>query len=80
MKLVRHGPPGRERPGIIDAQGNARDLNGVCEDFAPAFFANDGLARVRPVAIVATRDDPRQRLDHSNAGNCQRFSFALQRG
>ncbi len=43
MKLVRHGQPGRERPGIIDAQGGIRDLGGHCKDFDPAFFAGDGL-------------------------------------
>lgn len=44
MKLVRHGTSGMERPGIIDADGNIRDLSGVVEDFTPRFFANDGLA------------------------------------
>lgn len=49
MKLLRHGPKGKERPGILDAQGNIRDLGSVCEDFGPAFFASDGLSRLRQV-------------------------------
>jgi 2-keto-4-pentenoate hydratase/2-oxohepta-3-ene-1,7-dioic acid hydratase in catechol pathway len=49
MKLVRHGQAGKERPGLIDSEGNIRDLSGICEDFGPAFFANDGIRRVRSV-------------------------------
>jgi len=28
MKPLRHGPPGRERPGMLDADGRLRDLSG----------------------------------------------------
>ncbi len=47
MKLVRHGPKGQERPGVIDSDGKIRDLHGVCEDFGPAFFKSDGIQRLR---------------------------------
>jgi 2-keto-4-pentenoate hydratase/2-oxohepta-3-ene-1,7-dioic acid hydratase in catechol pathway len=49
MKLVRHGSKGKERPGIVDAAGDLRDLSGVCDDFTPAFFAHDGLRKLRDV-------------------------------
>ena len=29
MKFVRHGAPGRERPGILDAEGNVVDAQAV---------------------------------------------------
>ena len=29
MKLVRYGPAGREKPGIVDADGKIRDLSRV---------------------------------------------------
>ena len=32
MKLLRHGPAGREKPGIVDADGRIRDLAGVVGD------------------------------------------------
>jgi 2-keto-4-pentenoate hydratase/2-oxohepta-3-ene-1,7-dioic acid hydratase in catechol pathway len=47
MKLVRHGAAGHERPGLVDAHGQIRDLGDACEDFTPAFFAHGGLERVR---------------------------------
>lgn len=52
MKLVRHGPPGKERPGILDSGGDVRDLGSVSEDFGPAFFAEDGLRQLRGVRIA----------------------------
>jgi 2-keto-4-pentenoate hydratase/2-oxohepta-3-ene-1,7-dioic acid hydratase in catechol pathway len=51
MKLVRHGPVGQERPGILDSQGQVRDLASVCEDFGPKFFASGGIERLRSVNV-----------------------------
>ena len=34
MKLLRYGEVGQEKPGIIDAQGQIRDLSGVIDDVA----------------------------------------------
>lgn len=51
MKLVRHGPKGQERPGVLDGDGNIRDLSGVSEDFGPQFFASDGLRQLRAPRI-----------------------------
>ena len=49
MKLVRHGPSGRERPGLMDGQGQVRDLHGVCADFGPSFFAADGIETLKSI-------------------------------
>ena len=35
MKLVRYGKPGKEKPGLIDADGKLRDLSGVVADIGP---------------------------------------------
>jgi 2-keto-4-pentenoate hydratase/2-oxohepta-3-ene-1,7-dioic acid hydratase in catechol pathway len=51
MKLVRHGPQGSERPGIIDAAGGIPDLSGKCQDFGPAFFAANGIAVLRDMNV-----------------------------
>ena len=32
MKLLRHGPKGHEKPALLDAQGQVRDLSGVIAD------------------------------------------------
>ena len=51
MKLVRHGQAGAERPGIIDSEGQIRDLSGVSDDFGPKFFADGGIERLKLVNV-----------------------------
>jgi 2-keto-4-pentenoate hydratase/2-oxohepta-3-ene-1,7-dioic acid hydratase in catechol pathway len=46
MKLVRYGKPGKERPGLIDAEGRLRDLSGVVPDIGPAQLAPKALAKL----------------------------------
>ncbi len=47
MKLVRYGAPGREKPGIIDADGKIRDLSRLVKDIDGAMLAAGGLAKIR---------------------------------
>ena len=47
MKLVRYGAPGREKPGIIDADGKIRDLSRVVKDIDGEMLASGGLAKIR---------------------------------
>ena len=44
MKLVRYGAPGREKPGIIDADGKIRDLSRVVKDIDSEMLASGGLS------------------------------------
>ena len=46
MKLIRHGQPGAERPGLIDADGTPRDLSGLVADIEPATLGPDSMARL----------------------------------
>jgi 2,4-diketo-3-deoxy-L-fuconate hydrolase len=47
MKLLRYGPPGGEKPGLLDGDGGIRDLSGVIDDVAGAALGPDALARLR---------------------------------
>ena len=47
MKLVRYGAPGREKPGIIDADGKLRDLSRIVKDIDGEMLAAGGLAKIR---------------------------------
>ena len=51
MKLVSFGPAGREKPGIIDAQGRIRDLSKVVPDLAGDALSPKGLAKIRTAKI-----------------------------
>jgi 2,4-diketo-3-deoxy-L-fuconate hydrolase len=46
MKLVRYGKPGKEKPGLIDADGKLRDLSGVVADIGPEQLSAKGLAKL----------------------------------
>ena len=46
MKLVRVGPRGTERPGLIDAQGRVRDLSGVLAELGPQQLSDAALAQL----------------------------------
>ena len=46
MKLVRYGRPGKEKPGLIDAQGKLRDLSGVVADIGPEQLSDKALAKL----------------------------------
>ena len=46
MKLLRHGAPGAEKPGLLDTDGVIRDLSGVVPDLSGEVLSPDGLARL----------------------------------
>ncbi|NKJ45085.1 MULTISPECIES: fumarylacetoacetate hydrolase family protein [unclassified Novosphingobium] len=47
MRLVRYGAVGAERPGLIDAQGQLRDLSAHVADITPDWLAPDRLAALQ---------------------------------
>jgi 2,4-diketo-3-deoxy-L-fuconate hydrolase len=49
MKLVRFGALGREKPGLLDADGNIRDLSGLVPDIARDALGAKNLARLKTV-------------------------------
>lgn len=62
MKLLRYGPAGAEKPGLLDADGALRDLSGVVGDIAgdvlsPASLAQ--LASLDPSSLPIVQGNPR---------------------
>ena len=60
MKLLRYGPPGQEKPGALDAQGQMRDLSLLIDDFTPQ--------RLSPAALQALQAVDLSRLPAVPAG------------
>src|SRR6478736_4387524 len=46
MKLLRYGPAGAEKPGLLDKNGVIRDLSGVVGDISGAVLSDDGLKKL----------------------------------
>ena len=53
MKLLRYGNPGSEKPGIIDEDGNIRDLSAHVDDIAGDAIGPDGLAKLAAIDLSA---------------------------
>jgi ureidoglycolate lyase/2,4-diketo-3-deoxy-L-fuconate hydrolase len=49
MKLLRYGPPGRERPGLLDGAGRIRDLSGRIDDLAGTVLLPASLAELAAI-------------------------------
>jgi 2-keto-4-pentenoate hydratase/2-oxohepta-3-ene-1,7-dioic acid hydratase in catechol pathway len=49
MKLLRHGPKGHEKPGLLDDQGQLRDLAGLLADITAATLSPAALDRLRGI-------------------------------
>jgi ureidoglycolate lyase len=47
MKLLRYGPKGQEKPGLVDTDGIVRDLSSVIDDIAGEALSDAALARLR---------------------------------
>ncbi len=71
MKLVRYGKPGKEKPGLIDADGKLRDLSGVIKDIGPAQLSDAALAKLRllkTAKLPLVRGKPRMGCPVSGVG------------
>jgi 2-keto-4-pentenoate hydratase/2-oxohepta-3-ene-1,7-dioic acid hydratase in catechol pathway len=62
MKLLRYGPVGAEKPGILDARGHLRDLSAHVPDIAGDVLTPEGLDRLRainPESLPVVTGNPR---------------------
>ena len=62
MKLLRYGPVGQEKPGLLDSSNTLRDLSGVLSDIEDAQLGDAALARLRaidPATLPAVPGEPR---------------------
>lgn len=71
MKLLRYGPAGQERPGLLDGEGRIRDLSGVIPDITPEVLSPAGLERLRaidPATLPVVEATPRHGVPLSGVG------------
>jgi 2,4-diketo-3-deoxy-L-fuconate hydrolase len=62
MKLLRYGPRGQEKAGVLDADGRIRDLSGVAPDLSGEGVSSASLARLRDMdlsGLPVVEGDPR---------------------
>ncbi len=62
MKLLRYGPAGAEKPGLLDSDGNIRDLSGAVSDIAGDALLPASLDKLRgldPASLPKVDGNPR---------------------
>jgi 2-keto-4-pentenoate hydratase/2-oxohepta-3-ene-1,7-dioic acid hydratase in catechol pathway len=62
MKLLRYGPSGREKPGLLDADGRIRDLSQHIADLGGDALLPESMARLRaldPSTLLVVEGNPR---------------------
>ncbi|MEK7899656.1 ureidoglycolate lyase, partial [Burkholderia contaminans] len=62
MKLLRYGPSGQEKPGVLDADGRIRDLSAHVPDLSGDVLSDASLARLRaidPATLPLVSGEPR---------------------
>jgi len=62
MKLLRYGPNGREKPGLLDAEGRIRDLSAVVNQVDSSMLSSAGLAKlakIKPESLPLVAGKPR---------------------
>lgn len=62
MKLLRYGPVGQEKPGLLDQDGKIRDLSGHIADIADDVLTPEGLAKlaaIDPASLPEVSGNPR---------------------
>jgi ureidoglycolate lyase len=53
MKLLRYGPKGQEKPGIVDRDGIVRDLSDLVDDIGGDILTDQGLAGIAEADLVS---------------------------
>lgn len=62
MKLLRYGPHGQEKPGLLDRNGGIRDLSNIIADLTPDTLSPSALDRLRaldPASLPLVSTEPR---------------------
>ncbi|MEH0195856.1 fumarylacetoacetate hydrolase family protein [Caulobacter sp. CCNWLY153] len=71
MKLLRYGPRGAEKPGLLDSEGKIRDLSGHVSDITAADLTPEGLAKIAaidPTTLPVVEGSPRYGVPIANVG------------
>ncbi|MBF9030916.1 2-hydroxyhepta-2,4-diene-1,7-dioate isomerase [Rhodobacterales bacterium HKCCE3408] len=53
MKLLRYGPVGEEKPGLLDADGTIRSLADTIDDIAGSALSDESLARLAAIDLAS---------------------------
>ena len=82
MKLLRYGPPGEEKPGLLDENGRIRDLSDKLNDLDGAALDPDrlsALAKMDTESLPLVEGNPRLGPPVSGVGKIRRHQLRASR-
>lgn len=78
VTLVRFGPEGNEKPGLVDDEGRIRDLSNHIEDITPDTLSEAGLQRIADIPegdLPVVTGDPRLGIPLTGIGKIVAIGF-----
>lgn len=78
LTLVRFGPAGEERPGLVDDEGQIRDLSSHIEDITPETLSEEGMAALADLPLddlPVVDGDPRLGVPLTGIGKIVAIGF-----
>lgn len=78
LKLLRYGPVGEEKPGLMDAQGRIRDMSGHIDDLGPANLSDaalEAIARIPLSELPLVEGEPRLGVPVTGTGKIIAIGF-----
>ncbi len=81
LKLLRYGPLGEEKPGLVDAQGRIHDLSAHIDDIGPATLSDAALEEIAQIPLSElplVQGDPRIGVPVTGTGKIVRHRIQLR--
>ena len=78
LKLLRYGPLGEEKPGLVDAQGRIHDLSAHIDDIGPATLSDAALEEIAQIPLSElplVQGDPRIGVPVTGTGKIVAIGF-----
>jgi 2,4-didehydro-3-deoxy-L-rhamnonate hydrolase len=70
MKLLRYGPSGHEKPGLLDDHGQVRDLSAVIDDIAGSALSPETISRLKSMDVAVLPVVPGEPQKEIRLGPC----------
>ncbi|MBE66417.1 MAG: 2-hydroxyhepta-2,4-diene-1,7-dioate isomerase [Gammaproteobacteria bacterium] len=78
LRLVRFGPVGEEKPGLLDGQNQIHDLSAFIEDITPGQLSDEALEEIAAIPldqIPVVQGDPRLGIPLTGIGKIVAIGF-----
>ena len=78
LRLVRFGPVGEEKPGLLDDQNQIHDLSAFIEDITPSQLSDEALAEIAAIPldqVPVVQGDPRLGIPLTGIGKIVAIGF-----